>query len=136
MKNLTTAIYSKLSGSALAAHVSNQLFKGRAPDATEYPYIVYMVVTDVPEKTFSEDFENVIVQFSLFSAASGTTELEDMYTDLKTLYDDQELTVVGSTMIWMKRDMAVFSVEDHETPSGQQRVFSYHVDYNIKMSLD
>ena len=136
MKNLTTAIYSKLSGSALAAHVSNRLFKGRAPDATEYPYIVYMVVTDVPEKTFSEDFENVIVQFSLFSAASGTTELEDMYTDLKTLYDDQELTVVGSTMIWMKRDIAVFSVEDHETSSGQQRVFSYHVDYNIKMSLD
>ncbi len=136
MLNLTTAIYGRLAGSALSAHISNRLYKGQAPAGAEYPYAVFMVVTDTPDHTFSEDFENVIVQFSLFSITSGTTEIENCYTDLKTLYDEKPFTVTGSTLVWMRRGTTVFQVEDHTTPTGTQRVWAYHCDFEILTSLD
>ena len=136
MKNLTTAIYGRLSGSALAARINSRMFKGQAPEGTDYPYIVYMVVTDTPNHTFTEDFENVLVQFSLFSITSGTTEVENMYTDLKTLYDEKSFSITGSTLVWMRRSNANFIVEDHTTPTGTQKVWAWHVDFEVLTSLD
>lgn len=136
MKNLTTAIYGKLSGSDFSSDISGRLYKGRAPQGTEYPYAVFFMVTNRPEKTFTEDYEDSVIQFSLFSSASGTTEIENMYTHLKALYDECSLSITGATLVWMKRDNAVFLAEDHTTPSGTARVWAYHVDYSILESLD
>jgi len=136
MLNLTKAIWGQLSGSALSAHISNRLFKGEAPEGTEYPYAVYKVVTDTPDHTFTEDYENVIVQFSLFSVLSSTTELENMFTDLITLYDEKSFAVIGSTLVWMRRSTASFQPEEHTTSSGTHRVWAYHVDFEVLTSLD
>lgn len=136
MKNLTTAVFGKASGSTFLSYIASRLYKGRAPEGTDYPYAVYKVVTDTPEKTFTEDYENVIIQFSLFSSTSGSTEIENMYTYLKALYDECALTITGSTLVWMKRSNAVFQIEDHTTPQGTVQVWAYHVDYDIMTSLD
>ena len=136
MKNLTTAIWGRLSGSALSEHISNRLYKGQAPEGATYPYAVFFVVTDVPDHTFSEDFEDVIVQFSLFSTASGTTEIENCYSDLNALYDEKSFLITDSTLIWMRRSNANFIIEDHTTPTGTQRVWAWHVEYQILTSLD
>lgn len=136
MKNLTTAIYAKLSGSDFSSDIGGRLFKGRATSGAEYPYAVFFMVTNIPEKTFSENYEDVIIQFSLFSSTSGTTEIENMYTHLKALYDECVLSITGATLIWMKRDNAVFLVEDHTTPSGTAQVYAYHIDYSITTLQD
>lgn len=136
MKKLTTAIFGQMSGSAFGTAIGNRLFKGQAPDGTEYPYSVYQLVTNSPERTFTEDFENTTIQFSLFSTASGTTEIENMFSALKALYDEQPLTITGSTLVWMRRATTVFNVEDHTTPTGTQRAWSYKVDFEILESLD
>lgn len=136
MLNLTTAIYSKLSGSSLETAIGGRMFKGRASEGADYPFIVFFVVTNRPEKTFSENYEDVIIQFSLFSSTSGTTEIENMYTHLKALYDECVLSITGATLIWMKRDNAVFLVEDHTTPSGTAQVYAYHIDYSITTLQD
>ena len=125
-----------MAGSAFGTAIGNRLFKGQAPDGTEYPYATYMVVTNNPERTFTEDFENTTIQFSLFSTASGTTEIENMFSALKALYDEQSFTITGSKLIWMRRATTVFNVEDHTTPSGTQRVWAYHCDFEIMESLD
>ena len=131
MKQLTTAIYGKISGSNFSTAIGGRLYKGRAPQPATYPYAVYFVVSDAPDKTYTESFENVVVQFSLFSTASGTTEIEDIYTYLKALYDECALSITGSTLIWMRRANAVFQTEDHTTLAGTAQVWAYHVDYDI-----
>lgn len=133
MLNLKKAIYGKLSGSALDAHIAGRLFDTQAPDGSEYPYVVYMIVSNYPEKTFTEDFEVVLIQFSLFSATPGdSTEVEGMYTDLKTLFDECAMTVTGSSWFyWMKRQSATLMMEEHTTPAGTIQVFHYAVDYEI-----
>jgi len=131
LKILTTAIYGKLSGSALSAHVGNRLFKGRAPEGAEYPYIVYLLITDMPDYTFKNTLENVTIQFSLFSANPSTSEAEDMFTDLKTLYDDCTFSISASTLIWMIRQNAILMAEDHTVKDGTIQVWHYAVDYSI-----
>ena len=137
MKNLTTAIWGRLSGSTLSGYISNRLLKGQAPEDTAFPYSVYFVVTNTPERTFTEDYRNVIVQFSLFSSESGSTEIENMAAALEALYDEQPMTVTGSTLIWMKLTSTTgANKEDHITPSGTQSVWVVHSDYEIMTSLD
>ena len=132
MLNLSTAIYGKLSGSALADHIGTRLYKGRAPENATYPYIVFMIVSNVPEKTFSENFGITTIQFSIFSSTSGSTEAENIYTDLKTLYDECAMTVTSSTWFyWMKRLNATLMVEDHTVKAGTIQVWHYAVDYEI-----
>lgn len=136
MKNLSTALYSKLSGSSFMSAIGSRVFKGYAPDGTEYPYCVYLLVSDVPEYTFSEIYSHVIIQFSIFSNASGSTEVEDLYTYLKALYDECSLTITSSKLVWMRRENATLNVEDHTTPSGTQQVWHYAVEYFVYTSLD
>jgi len=136
MLNLTTAIYGKATGSTFLSYIGSRFYKGRAPANAQYPYVVYAVVTDVPDKTFTEDFEDVIIQFSLYSTASSTTEIENMLTYLKALYDECEFNITDATLVWMKRSNVVFQVEDHTTPSGTAQAWAYYVDYDIKEKLD
>ena len=138
MLNLSKAIWGRLSGSLLSAHISNRMFKGQAPEGATYPYIVYLIVSNSPEKTFAatEEFEDTIIQFSLFSAASGSTEIENIYADLITLYDESSFAITGSTLVWMFRENATLVIEEHTTPSGTHKIWAYHVDYNVRTLLD
>ena len=135
MKKLTTAIFSKLSGSALADHIANRLFQGEAPAGVDYPYIVYLTVSTSPDNKFGEDWEETVIQFSLFSSDSESTEIEDMFIDLKTLYDECDMTIGSGgdtdTLICMRRDNASLMIEDHTTPDGTRRVWHYAVDYTV-----
>ncbi len=131
MKNLTTAIFSKMSGSSFSTAIGGRLYKGAAPDGAEMPYAVYGLISDVPDNVFSTHGEEARFQFDLFSSASGSTEIEDIYTYLKALYDDCSLTITSQTHICMRRDLAFLSVEDYTTPAGTQKVWHYIVDYMI-----
>ena len=137
MINLSKALITKAAGSSFLSDVQSRLFKGRAPEGAQYPYAVYSIVSDVPEKTYTEAFENVLIQFSLFSSASGSTEIEDMFTHLKALYDECTLNILGGVddFIWMKRENATLMIEDHTTPSGTVQVWHYAVDYEIMTQL-
>lgn len=133
MINLTTAIYGKLSGSALENRISNRMFDGEAPEGTEYPYTVYKIISNFPEYTFSEHFENTIIQFSSFSNKSSQTEIKNIFTDLKTLYDECLMSVTGSTWFyWMKRVNALIIPENHTVKSGVIKVWHLAVDYEIR----
>ena len=143
MKNLATAITTKFTAAPGGVHnsfytdIGGRFYRGRAPARTQYPYAVYLLpISDVPEKTFTEDYENVLIQFSLFSDSSSSSEVEDMFTYLKALYDECSLTITGSTLVWMKRGNATLADEEHTTPSGTTKVWAYHIEYEILTSAD
>lgn len=132
LKNLTTAIFGKMTSSTdLYSDIGGRLFKGRAPEGAEYPYVVYLLVSNNPDKVFVSNYEDALIQFSLFSSTSGSTQVEDMYTHLKALYDECSMTITSETLIWMRRENAILMVEDHTTPAGTVQVWHYAVDYLI-----
>ena len=133
MLNLSKGIYGKLSGSALASHIGTRMYGGRAKQGAAYPYVVYLIPSDVPDPTFSSNYEDYLIQFSLFSSTSSSTEVKNMYTDLKTLYDDCTMTIAAgaNTLIWMQRVNATLMAEEHTlpTPIGTVKVWHLAVDY-------
>jgi len=136
MKTLTKAIMGKKAGSSFNTAIGGRLYKTIADEDAVYPYSVFKVVNDRPEYTFKNTFEDVIIQFSLFSASNSSSEVEDLFTYLKTVYDDCALTLTGSSLIWMVRQNANLILEEHtvKPSSGGESiiwVWAYHVDYNI-----
>lgn len=136
MKALTTAIFGKCAaGTTLHTAIGGRLYKGRAPQNATHPYIVYQVVSDVPDNTFAEHLEDVLLQFSIYSTSSSTSEIEDIFAALKALYDDCTLTVTGGTLLWMRRQNAILNNEEYTTPTGTEYGWAYAVDYSIKLRL-
>ena len=130
MLALSKAIYGKLSGSALSAHIGTRLFDQYADEGTRYPYGVYMVVNDIPEYPGGKTIEQFDIQFSLFSKLSGPTEINNMLADLWTLYDDVVMTITGYTPIYFIRGNLTEMREEHTTPSGTIGVYHYAQDYD------
>jgi hypothetical protein len=90
---------------------------------------VFLVVVDSPDDVFGKLGEEVAIQFSLFSASSSVTEISTMYTDLKALFDNAQLTVTSNTMFIMKRERLVTFMEEIVTEAGTQRIKHWAVDY-------
>ena len=134
MKNLTNAIFEKISGSLLNTDIGGRLYKGQAPAGAVYPYAVFLLISDVPDLTFSENYEDVLIQFSLFSSLPSSLEVENMFTHVKALYDECDLTITGETLVWMKRQNATLMLEEYTTPNGT-RGWHYAVDYSVYVKV-
>lgn len=133
MDELIKAIISKLSGSTLSADVNGRVYLDRAPDACEFPYIVFFVVSSVPDWMFTDKFEDTLIQFSLFSASDSAVEITTMLKDLRSLFDECSLTITGDTLIWFRRQNITTMVEEITTSTGTQAVKHYAVDYEVKV---
>ena len=131
MKALTTATYGKAAGSAFETAIGGRLYKGWAPEGKAYPYAVYMVVTDAPDHVFAKDGDEALIQFSVFSSASSSAEVEDIVGYLRALYDDCALTVTGHVVIRFAWQNTTPGDEDHTTPDGTVHVWAYHVEYLV-----
>ena len=129
MDALLAAIYSKLTGSALSSDVGGRVYLDEAPAGCEFPYVVFFIVSGVPDNVFNKYGESVMIQFSLFSDSAGATEITDMFNDLTALYDDVQLTVTGYNMIVMERQNLITMVDQVETADGTQTVKHWAVDY-------
>lgn len=132
MKALKIGLYNKFVGSALASNVSNRFFDSFVPEGTPFPYIRYSFPGITPEKTFTEEYENVQIQFSLFSDDIGDgTEIETMFENLVALYDDCEITATGHSVIYMQRQSSDEFVEEHTTTEGTKAVWHAPVLYEL-----
>ena len=134
MKKLTTAIYTKAAGTALHASVGGRIYKGRAPEGAQYPYIVYRVISDVPDGTFTEDYEDYLIEFNIFSADPySTNEVETILGYLTALYDECSLSISsgGGYLLRMWRQNTTPISEEHTTPAGTAEVWHYAVDYAV-----
>lgn len=132
MNNLYTAIMTKTSGSSLSSYVGGRIYEeGSVPQGVEYPYVVFGVVTDSPDDTWTNRYEDITIQFSLFSTSAGASELTTMYGHLKTLFDNCTFTLTGGVLKWFERTNLMTMVDDLTTPDGTYRVRHWAVDYNV-----
>lgn len=135
MNNLLTGIMTKLSTSSLSSYVGGRIYLDAAPDGAQFPYVVFFIVSGNQDKTFTEHYTNTLIQFSLFSASTGATEITTMYGYLKTALDECALTITGSTLVWMREQNLTTMVDDVLVNNAEQRVKHWAVDFEILTSL-
>jgi len=127
VKELATALYNKFNDSTneIYIDVNGRFYRQEAPPKTAYPYMVYKFITTIPEEGFETQYEQVRVQFDLFSNKASSSEVETMYIHLKDLYDWCSLTLDGYSCVYMKRVLAR-TFKDPDTND-----WVYNVDYLV-----
>ncbi len=136
MQALLTALYTKFSGSDLSNYVGGRIFTDEAPDGTDFPYVVVRIVSSVPDKTFTEEFEDTLLQLSYFSTSPGLAEVSTMQNYGQALLDECSLTITGSTLVWMRRVNLVTMTDSITSTDGQRTLRHWAEDYEIKTSLN
>ncbi len=132
MKNLSKALKAKVDELTGGLHnafynsINGEFYKIVADDGATLPYVVFYIFNDVPDWNFTSDFENVTIQMSIFSDSENTIEVEDIYTNMKALFDWCTLTITDTTHVYMRRIRARLLLEDEE-----YKGFTYVVDYEI-----
>ena len=109
MKELFTGIYSKYSGNEALKAVITGFYFTEAPQDAVMPYVVYNLVSNVPDWTFTEDMENSLLQFSIFDDSSSSTTINTIYEKLTALFDWCVLTIEGYSHIYMKREFNILT---------------------------
>lgn len=129
MKALQTAIYNKaLTGSnTFKTAVNSRFYFFMAPQNTTFPYATYDFVVNTYDNQFNEDFEEFVVQFSIFSQSTSSSEAGDIYGYLTTLFDWCSLTITGYSLVEMKRMSTTTDYFSDDT------VWMYTVDYKVWM---
>jgi len=130
MNEVFTAIFSKFKTptSDLYSRIGGRLFLGEAPQGAEYPHVVYFLISGTTDWDFGAtmNFDEMVIQFNLFSNKNSASEVNNMYDNLKTLYDWCTLSPgVGYTSIYMRRE---FSNLLRDTEEG---VWMYSVQYRV-----
>ena len=101
-QNIFEAIYSKYNNSAIDM---NGFYYNIAPKKTKMNYGIYFLVNNNSEYTFSENLEDTLIQFNIFSKSS--TEIFKIVSEFKKLYDWGELTIDNYNSIYCKRESDV-----------------------------
>ncbi|MFH2074905.1 MAG: DUF3168 domain-containing protein [Pseudomonadota bacterium] len=138
MINLLTAIMSKITTgpSALSSDVGGRIFLDQAPDGVEFPYVVFFIVSGIPDDVFAKKGRSILIQFSLFSASAGATEITTIYRDLKALFDECAMTIPPTgtetdKLVWMKRTNLTTMVEEITVADATQTVKHWAVDFEV-----
>lgn len=133
MKAIRAAIISKMSGSAFATSIGGRLYDARVKPNPTWPYAAYFFIANTPGNVFVDDMNEVIVQFSIFSDASGTTEIMDICENLIALYNNAELSAAGWRQVFMRLSGGRGVVTDYpaETSSGTGAYFQCDVDFDL-----
>ena len=139
MRNLTTALYGHAVTDAVSSgfmtSIGSRLYENEAPEGAEFPYAVYMIVSDVKDWQFTERFRDVLIQFSIFSSASSSGEIKDIYTKLLALYDECSFNITSNTLVWFWRNNLTTMRDEVTTPTGTLGVWHYAVDFDCYLEV-
>jgi len=138
LKNLRNAIFSKNAGSALDTLIAGQIFYGKAPTGTRYPYVIFFRVSGGIEKTFTEEYDTPLIQFSVFSAdPNSSNEVHEIADAIKATYDECSLSITGSTLVWMRLQNDIGPMEDDSiSQDGADGGWAAHLDFDVRASLN
>lgn len=129
MNVLFEAIYDKFDLDAALKAAVTDLYNSNAPQDTDFPYIVFFLITDDPQWTFNTEMEDTEIQFNIYDENPSVENVGDIFELLKNCFDDAVLTITGYTNIIMQRKIASLD----KTPED---AWQYVVTYRVFIQKD
>lgn len=122
MTDLFNALYTRYLAASLSGSLS-ALHNTIAPEKAVFPYGVFSLISNVPDWTFTENTENCLVQFNLFSDTVDATQICALFELLKTAFDFLDLTIANYETVSMIRENAILT--------RVENVWQYNVLYRV-----
>ncbi len=130
MRELFEGLYTKYVADTALAAAATGLYNTFAPSNAVYPYIVFALVSNVPDIDSSQNWEDYIIQFNIFDDARSQGAISDIYALLKgdtalgTGFDYFDLLIDDYTTVVMERTSArLMHIDD---------VWQYNVMYDLR----
>jgi len=122
MTDLFVAIMIRYSAVALSSLLTG-LWNTEAPQDAVFPYGVFQLISDVPDWTFTEDFEDCLLQFNLFSNTSDPVEICALFELLKAAFDFFDLDIPNHEIVSLVRENSILT--------RVEKIWQYNVTYRI-----
>lgn len=126
MNALLTAIYNRGTDSSdFNTAVGGRLYAFKAPQEATFPYCVFHEISETYDFTMalSNEFEDILIQFNIFSDKNSPSEVGTICGYLKARFDWCALTVSGYTCLKMEREWA------HRMYLSEEAIWQYAVQY-------
>lgn len=121
-KALFEAIYNRFGATVLVDKLT-ELYNTEADDGADCPYGVCSLPSNVPDGEFEVNWEDYLIQFTLYSEEPLATEVCDAYSALKATFDEHDLFIAGAETISLERESAnLIRVE---------KVWQYAITYRL-----
>ena len=128
MNALFKAIWNRFAtttGSGFYNDISGRMYLNKASQAASFPYCVYFSVSDIDDLDFSEEHEDFLIQFNIFSQNNSAVEAGDLLETLKTMYDNCSLTVTGWRHLQFQRSLVMPNNDFSQVPP----IHGYSIEY-------
>jgi hypothetical protein len=131
---MNTAIYTKLSGTALTSLLSGgtaspSVFFGQAPDNFTLPYVVFLYPVEADENLIPHRMKNIVIR--AYGVAAAPAQAGTIDAAIDTLLNGATLTVSGWTNIWLHRENGYQVISTSE--SGI-RYYTSGADYRAEIT--
>jgi len=121
------ALFTAISTRWTAAMAGRTLYNTEAMEEATFPYATVTLVSDTADWDFSDDFEDCLIQFNLFSETPTCEEVGLTFAALKAAFDKHDLVIAGGETISLERLPANLIRVDG--------VWQYIVTYRIYFSV-
>jgi len=108
------------------------MYHNVAPQESTFPYCVYFSVADVDDLDFSDEHEDFLIQFNIFSQNNSALEAGNLLKSLKSMFDNCDLTVTGWRHLQFQRDNVISNNDFGQVPYVQ----GYSIDYNVLLEKE
>lgn len=123
MKEILDSIKDTHDANALIVALDTGIFYDKAPPNAAFPYATYNFISDLVERFFGGWFyDDMLLQFSLFSNSRSVNEISNFYGRLNNVYDEITLDIEGFTNILLRR-------ENTNWPIHLDGIWQMSVDY-------
>jgi len=130
MNALFTAIYTHfglVTGSGFYNDIGGRMYLNVAPQEAVFPYCVYFQVADDYNPDFTDDHEEIEIQFNIFTQDNSSLEAGSLLESLKTMFDFCALNVSGWSHLNFQRTMTLANNDFTQVPPIQ----GYSVMYDV-----
>lgn len=97
-----------------------RLYAYEAPENTAYPYCVFEQISGIPDRTFTEKGEDVLIQFALVDKSDSVATIADAESKMHALFDDAVLSITGYSFTSMTRESSHLMKLESENDDKQK----------------
>ena len=128
LNELNKGIYDKLNVSSITDLLNGGINHYKAPQGTQFPFIVYFIVTDVRADTFDNWRDDILLQIDIFSDSNSAEEAENIAEKVAAQMDEASITATGYNVFFCQRGETRLFWEEENS------VFHKVMEYRIVMS--
>jgi len=118
--------------------LGGRLYLEEVPQGSVYPNATYGLVNNDNDWTFTEDFDNALIQFNLYSKSRSVVEITDAHSKLVSLFDNCSLasTDLGATWrhVYMTQDGSWLGYSPAPDSTGGGSIWRYAVEYKVMLT--